>query len=120
MSGFQAAGVPVTIANGQTSSPWILARTVYQDAVAIALMAPVGLVVATPDIEVSHNPEDTVPIVYMLQIGDVFADASPPPAGKARVYLDITAFAGFRITAGSAVTGDQTYQMSKQVETDRF
>lgn len=87
------------------------ADDVFADALSIGLVAPTGLAVAAYVIQVTTNFD--TPVWATLEGGSPIADITPPAADKARTYIDILNFAGFRILAPAPVAGDQTWHVVK-------
>lgn len=86
---------------------------VFSDALSIGLVAPAVLDAVTYVIQVTRNFSAS-PIVWVtLQAGDPLVDVVPPLVNKARVYIDIALFDGFRIFASGAATADRAWGVIK-------
>lgn len=101
----------ITIPNGTQESRVVNGDKEYSDAIAISLLAPAALDVATYYIMVSQNGIDFV----ILQSGDPAGDTSPPAVGRGRPYYDVPIFKYFKLTSSIPVTADRTWQASKQI-----
>ena len=86
---------------GTDSQAYGPADDLFADALAIGLLAPAVLDAVVYTIEVTDD--FTTPVWRTLQGGVPVADVNPPAAGKARVYIDLLNFAGFRIHAAGAI-----------------
>jgi hypothetical protein len=104
-------GLPsLVIPSGQTSSNILVARTQYQDAFSLGIVAPATLDLATDyNIYVTNDPDAVSPT------WGLFLEETTPPAGDAATLIGVLAFAAFKIVATVAVGGDRTFQMSKRV-----
>lgn len=98
---------PLTIGVGLDVSNIHHAKLSYADADAIMMHAPASIGGGgTLTIEVSNDESATSASVWRtLQIGDPFADASPPPAAKSRVYYELSTASAFRLKASAVITG---------------
>lgn len=105
----------LTILNGQAASNIIRSKEVYSDADVIIIHAPTVLDPGTYVIEVTGDENATSSSVWrVLQIGDPFADATPPPINKSRAYYELSTCAAFRIKNSSQnVTADRTWGAEK-------
>jgi hypothetical protein len=103
----------LTILNGQSNSNILRAKEI-DDASIIILYAPAALDAFTFTIEVSDDPDAISPVWNTLQLGDTPADATAPPATKARAYYEIVGAGGFRVHSSSAVAADRIWRVTKQ------
>jgi hypothetical protein len=102
----------IVIEDGNTfSDPYGPADDLFSDALAIGLVASAGLAAAAYVIQVTHD--FVTPVWVTLEGGSPIGNIAPPADTKARVYIDILTFAGFRILAPAPVTGDQTWHVVK-------
>jgi len=112
MADFSGSMPDIVIPDGTTfSQAYGPADDVFADALSIGLSASVGLAAAAYVIQVTHD--FIIPVWVTLEGGSPIADIAPPADTKARTYIDILNFAGFRILAPGAVTGDQTWHVVK-------
>ena len=86
---------------------------VFSDALSIGLLAPAVLDAVTYTIEVTRDFSASPRVWQTLESGDPLADVAPPAVTKARVYIDIALFDGFRIFATGAATADRTWRVIK-------
>lgn len=87
------------------------ADEVFSDALSIGLLAEAGLVAAAYVVQVTDD--FVTPVWRTLEGGSPIADIAPPADTKARTYIDLLNFAGFRILAPAPVAGAQTWHVVK-------
>jgi hypothetical protein len=90
------------------------AREVYGDADVIIMHAPAVVDGGTLTIEVTDDEDATAASTWRtFQIGDPYADAAPPPAGKSRPYFELSACAAYRLKASVATGAERTWAQEK-------
>ena len=110
----------VTIPSGQTNSNAIPADEVYDDAIALTIIAPASLQGAVSGlIQILVNPDDPVASYVFAgfeegESGALFAVTSPA-AGLARAYFNLAVTPGFRIVLNAPVGADVTFEVWKQI-----
>lgn len=114
MSDFSAGLPDLVIPNLGTFSQGIgPADEVFSDALSIGLTAPAVLDAVTYVLQVTRD-FSAAPIVWVtLQAGDPLADIVPPLVNKARVYIDLALFDGFRIFASGGATAERRWGVIK-------
>jgi len=114
MSDFSAGLPDLVIPNLGTFSQGIgPADQVFSDALSLGLTAPAVLDAVTYVLQVTRD-FSAAPIVWVtLQAGDPLADVFPPLVNKARVYIDLALFDGFRIFASGAATAERRWGVIK-------
>ena len=112
MADFSGSMPDIVILNTATVSvPYGPADELYSDALAIGLLATTGLAAAAYVIQVTDD--FVTPVWRTLEGGSPIADIAPPADTKARTYIDLLNFAGFRILAPAPVGADQTWNVVK-------
>lgn len=112
MADFAGSMPDIVIPNlGTFSQSYGPADDVFADALSIGLSASAGLAAAAYVIQVTHNFD--TPVWVTLEGGSPIGDIAPPADTKARTYIDILNFAGFRILAPAPVAGAQTWHVIK-------
>ena len=122
MSSYAQPITDLTISSGSANSNVLKAREEYGDAIGIMLYAPAAITDAhTFVIQVTDDPEATVPVWRDLQedIAGTPTDIPPPGAATARTYFVLPPAMGFRIHDESGnVTADTTWAASKLMRLD--
>ena len=108
---FTSKGVDVVVAIGETISNHVYADGNYEGAYGIGILAPATLP-ETGTIEVTDGvlANDATNVWRTLQ-DDTPADIAAPLAGKARMYIRLPFFNGFRIKLG-ATAAARTFNTS--------
>ncbi len=114
MSDFSAGLPDLVIPNlGTFSNGLGPADEVFSDALSIGLVAPAILDAVTYTIQVTRDFKASPVVWNTLESGDPLADVAPPAITKARVYIDVALFDGFRIFASGAATAIRTWRVIK-------
>lgn len=94
---FTTKGPDLTVANGASTSNAVYADGNYEGAYGVGIASPAVLAEAgTIEVTNGYQATDSTNVWRTLQ-DDTPADIAIPAAGKARVYLRIPFFNGFRI-----------------------
>ena len=116
MTSFMVPGKPLTIVNGATESEALLAHFVYDDAIALCIVAPASLGAAVSSvIELVRNPEESVLTFAGYEEGESgsLVAVTGPVAGTGRVYFGLAATPGFRIVLNTDPGEDVTFEVFK-------
>lgn len=120
MTSFMVPAFHLTVPNGSVNSEALLAQNVYDDAIALCIVAPATLGAAVSSvIQLVRNPEDDTASLTFAgyeegESGSLVA-VTGPVAGTARVYFGLAATPGFRIVLNADPLADVIFEVFKQM-----
>lgn len=120
MTSFMVPAFHLVVANGDTASEALLAHNVYDDAIALCIIAPASLGTAVSSIiDIVRNPEaEPADLTFAGmdegESGSIVA-LTGPVAGRSRTYFGLAATPGFRIVLNADPGEDVTFEVFKQM-----